>query len=168
MILLKVERMWSTVILLPLHPASLTHKNHPQRHTKIHGVRPLGRKDRWCFCKISCSCHFCHCSCGCCLKTHISFSLRCALQKNVFLYVWSHKGPSIFNLGLLVFELGLNGNSFSLSTKQNIVSIDWAINLKPNHRFYWMSFTREASFTPCLFGLIYIQQSVLMSASPTL
>ena len=36
--------MWSTVILLPLHPASLTHKNHPQRHTKIHGVRPWDAK----------------------------------------------------------------------------------------------------------------------------
>ena len=39
MILLQVERMWSTVILLPLHPASLTHKNHPQRRTKVHGMR---------------------------------------------------------------------------------------------------------------------------------
>ena len=156
----------------------------------------LRRKDQWCFCRISCLCDFCGCSCGCCLKTHISFSLHCALQKNIFLSVWSHKGPSIFSLELFVFwtgtqwfwtgahdlftrwVLGLNiticnkitrsGNVFSLSTKQNIVSIDWAINLKPNHRCYWMSFTREASFTPCLFGLIYIQQSVLMSASPTL
>ena len=27
------------MILLPLHPASLTHKNHPQRRTKVHGMR---------------------------------------------------------------------------------------------------------------------------------
>ena len=34
-----------TVILLPLRPASLTHKN-PQRRKIIHGTRPVGRKDR--------------------------------------------------------------------------------------------------------------------------
>ena len=35
------------VILLhvPLHPASLTHKN-PQRRAKVHGIPPTGRKDR--------------------------------------------------------------------------------------------------------------------------
>ena len=33
------------VILFPLHPASLMHKN-PQRHKIIHGIRPVGRKDR--------------------------------------------------------------------------------------------------------------------------
>ena len=33
------------VILLPLSPASLTHKN-PQRRKIIHGMRPVGRKDR--------------------------------------------------------------------------------------------------------------------------
>ena len=33
------------VILLPLLPASLTHKN-PQRRKIIHGMRPVGRKER--------------------------------------------------------------------------------------------------------------------------
>ena len=33
------------VILLPLRPASLTHKN-PQRSKIIHGMRPIGYKDQ--------------------------------------------------------------------------------------------------------------------------
>ena len=33
-----------SVILLPLHPASLTHKN-PQRHKIIHGMGPIGCKE---------------------------------------------------------------------------------------------------------------------------
>ena len=33
-----------SVILLPLQPAYLMHKN-PQRRTKVHGVRPIGCKD---------------------------------------------------------------------------------------------------------------------------
>ena len=33
------------MILLPLRPASLTHKN-PQRRKIIHGMRPAGRKER--------------------------------------------------------------------------------------------------------------------------
>ena len=33
------------VILLPLSPASLMHKN-PQRRKVIHGMRPVGRKNR--------------------------------------------------------------------------------------------------------------------------
>ena len=33
------------VILLPLSPASLMHKN-PQRRKIIHGMRPVGRKNR--------------------------------------------------------------------------------------------------------------------------
>ena len=33
-------------ILLHLPPASLTHKN-PQRHNIIHGVHPVGHKERW-------------------------------------------------------------------------------------------------------------------------
>ena len=35
----------TAVILLPLRPASLTHKN-PQGHKIIHGMRPVGRKER--------------------------------------------------------------------------------------------------------------------------
>ena len=37
--------MIETVILLPLRPASLTHKN-PQRCKIIHGMHPVGCKDR--------------------------------------------------------------------------------------------------------------------------
>ena len=33
------------VILLPLHPASLTHKN-PQKRKIICGMHPVGHKDR--------------------------------------------------------------------------------------------------------------------------
>ena len=43
--MVRVARTERTVILLPLHPASLTHKN-PQRRKIIHGTRPVGRKDR--------------------------------------------------------------------------------------------------------------------------
>ena len=35
----------NAVILLPLRPASLTHKN-LQRRKIIHGMRPIGRKER--------------------------------------------------------------------------------------------------------------------------
>ena len=40
--------MTYAVILPPLHPASLTHKNNidPQRRKIIHGMRPEGCKDR--------------------------------------------------------------------------------------------------------------------------
>lgn len=34
-----------TAILLPLHLASVTHKN-PQRHKIVHGMHPLGHKDQ--------------------------------------------------------------------------------------------------------------------------
>ena len=33
------------MISLPLRPASLTHKN-PPRRPKVHGIRPVGHKDR--------------------------------------------------------------------------------------------------------------------------
>ena len=33
-----------TVILLPMCPASLAHKN-PQRHNIIHDIRPIGAKE---------------------------------------------------------------------------------------------------------------------------
>ena len=43
--------------LLPPHPASLTHKN-PQRRNIIHGMHPVGHKERWIdlnfFGRISC------------------------------------------------------------------------------------------------------------------
>ena len=34
-----------TMIFLPLHPGSQTHKN-PQRHKIIHEMRPVGHKER--------------------------------------------------------------------------------------------------------------------------
>ena len=40
-----VEPRYIAKILLPLRPASLTHKN-PQRRKIIHGMRPVGHKDR--------------------------------------------------------------------------------------------------------------------------
>ena len=43
--MVRVARTERTVILLPLRPVSLTHKN-PQRRKIIHGTRPVGRKDR--------------------------------------------------------------------------------------------------------------------------
>ena len=96
--------------LLSLHPPSLTHNN-SQRHPKVHGTHPAGCKKQlidwliWrCFCRMSCSCDFCGCPCGCFLKTHISFSLCCALQKNLF-YLSGHiKAQAwFFNLGFLFF-----------------------------------------------------------------
>ena len=54
----------SSVILLPLRPASLTYKN-PQRRKINHGMFPVGRKDRLIdlnirvFVEISRSCNFC-------------------------------------------------------------------------------------------------------------
>ena len=75
---------WCAVILLPLRPASLIHKN-PQRCKIIHGMHPIGCKDRsiWIcvFVEVSCSCKFCCCYYGCGLTMHISFSLCCAWKQ---------------------------------------------------------------------------------------
>ena len=52
---------FNSVILLPLRPASLMHKN-PQRRKIIHGMRPVGCKDQsieHVFVEISHSCNFC-------------------------------------------------------------------------------------------------------------
>ena len=51
----KTKAHFPLVILLPLRPASLAHKN-PQRRKLIHGMRPVGGKDRsidqnMCFCR---------------------------------------------------------------------------------------------------------------------
>ena len=49
------------MILLPLHSASLMHKN-PQRRKIIHGMRPVGCEDQsieHVFVEISRSCNFC-------------------------------------------------------------------------------------------------------------
>ena len=65
----------SPVILLPLHPASLMHKN-SQRCKIIHGMRPMGKIDQslWIcvFVEISCL----HTFCG----SSYFFSLGCALK----------------------------------------------------------------------------------------
>ena len=109
------------MILLPLRPVSPTHTN-PQRRTKFHDMRLVGCKDRSidrspgrCFGKISCSCDFCGCSCGRCLTTHISFSLRCSLQKNIF-YLSGHIKDKAFSISDLLFsELRLNGSGLGLT-----------------------------------------------------
>ena len=72
------------VILLPLRPASPAHKN-PQRRKIIHGMRPVGGKDRSidqnnCFVEIICSCNYCGSYYGCCLTMHISLSIFYALK----------------------------------------------------------------------------------------
>ena len=81
----------SSVILLPLRPASLAHKN-LQRRKIIHGMCPVGRRDRssistCVFVEISgCSRIFCGSYYDCCLKMHISFRLCCALnRRTIFL-----------------------------------------------------------------------------------
>ena len=39
-------KYWYPVILLPLRPASLTHKD-PQRYKIIHGMHSIGGKEQW-------------------------------------------------------------------------------------------------------------------------
>ena len=61
-----------------------------------------------CFCRISCSCDFCGCFCGC-LTTRCIFLLvlLCFTKEYMYLLsIWSHKGLSIFNLGIVVFWTG--------------------------------------------------------------
>ena len=73
-----------SVILLPLCPVSLTHKN-PQRCKIIHRMRPIGPKHRSIdlnkfFVEISCLLNFCGSCYGCCLIMHISSRLCYALK----------------------------------------------------------------------------------------
>ena len=86
LILTKMRKPRASVILSPLRLASLTHKN-PQRRKIVHGMSPLGLKDRSIdlnmrinFVEISCSCSFCGSYYGCYLTMHTSFSLCCALK----------------------------------------------------------------------------------------
>ena len=67
------------VILLPLGPVSLMHRN-PQRRKIIHGMHPAGHKDQSNFDLNMCLCNFCGSYYGCRLTMHISFSLCCALK----------------------------------------------------------------------------------------
>ena len=101
----------NTVILLPLRPASLMHKN-PPKCTNVYGSIPCRTKrsiDRSedVFCRISCSCDFCGYSPGHCWMMHNSLRLCCALQKNIC-YLSGHiKGQGInCKLGLPVFWTG--------------------------------------------------------------
>ena len=63
-----------------------------QRHTKVHGMRPVGCKDRlinrsedvladYPACVISVAVLVA----ACCLTMHVSFSLCCALQRIIFI-----------------------------------------------------------------------------------
>ena len=101
----------NTVILLPLRPASLIHKN-PPKCTNVYGSIPCRTKrsiDRSedVFCRISCSCDSCGYSPGHCWMMHNSLRLCCALQKNIC-YLSGHiKGQGInCKLGLPVFWTG--------------------------------------------------------------
>ena len=72
------------VILLPLHPVSLKHKN-PQRSKQIHGMHTVGCNDgssdlTGVLVEISNSCNFFGSYYGCHLMMH-SFSLCCALKR---------------------------------------------------------------------------------------
>ena len=96
------------------------------KHASRRTQRSIDQSIWRCFSRlISCFCDFCGCSWGCCLTMHISFSLCCALPKNYLLSVWSHKGPSIFNLGLVFwtgtqwFWSGTHGLFTSLDKSQD-------------------------------------------------
>ena len=59
------------VILLPLCPTSLTHKNPKDANNSWHGSCGMQRSIYWLiwrcfFYRVSCLCDFCGCSCGCC------------------------------------------------------------------------------------------------------
>ena len=89
----------------------------PKDTQKFMARIPQDAKNDWliwrCFCRMSCSCDFCGCPCGCFLKMHISFSLCCALQKNLF-YLSGHikaRAWLIFNLGFL-FCFFLSGTHY--------------------------------------------------------
>ena len=73
-----------------LRLASLMHTN-PQRHKIIHGMCPLGRKDRVIsddvFVENPVWCDFCGCSFGCCLTTHLSLTLCCAVQQKEYIFI---------------------------------------------------------------------------------
>ena len=139
------------MILRPLNPASLTHKN-PQRHKIIHYWHASRRTKRtidwfedflveYPVCVI----------CGCCLKMHIYFSLFCALnvQNDYIIFNFSERGYRVleslsrltvrlhrpkqdsfsFELGLTVYGLGLMSfHKMSPSTHHNY--------LQHNHWLY--------------------------------
>ena len=89
------------MILLPLRPASLTHKN-LKRGEIIHGMRPVGCKDRsihpFVFVEISCSCNSCGSHYGSCLTEHISFSLFCALKQKDYILISVYCSKEFWNL----------------------------------------------------------------------
>ena len=89
------------MILLPLRPASLTHKN-PVRREIILGMRPVGRKDRsidpFVFVEISCSGNSGGSHYRCCLTVHISFSLFCALKQKDYILISVYCSKEFWNL----------------------------------------------------------------------
>ena len=89
------------MILLPLRPASLTHKN-PVRREVILGMRLVGRKDRsidpFVFVEISCSCNSCGSHYGSCLTEHMSFSLFCALKQKDYILISVYCSKEFWNL----------------------------------------------------------------------
>ena len=71
------------VILLPLCPASLMHRN-PQR---LKTIQRLIDRITCVFVEISHSCNFCGSYYGSCLTMHISFSLCCAFKKKDYILI---------------------------------------------------------------------------------
>ena len=81
---------------------------------------------------MSCLCNFCGSCYGCCLPMRISLSLCWALKKKDYILilvycntdvlesmtVWFHKGPNIFNFGL-VFSLVQDWDDFSQDESQD-------------------------------------------------
>ena len=107
----------NTVVLWPLRPASLMHKN-PPKCTNIYGSVPCRTQrsiDRSedVFCRIPCLCDFCGYSSGHCWTMHniIFFKTLLCFTKEYLLSTWSHKGPSIFQVRTSCF---LNWDSMVL------------------------------------------------------
>ena len=89
------------VILLPLHPGSLKHKN-PQRCKLIHGMYTVGCKDgssdlSGVLVEISNPCNLFGSYYGCHLMMH-SFSLCCALQKKDYILISLYLNTEFWSL----------------------------------------------------------------------
>ena len=98
----------NTVVLWPLRPASLMHKN-PPKCTNIYGSVPCRtqRSRRWrCFFFFFLFMWFLWLFFWPLLTMHFSLRLCCALQKNIFYPPGHIKAQAFFKLGLLVFWTG--------------------------------------------------------------
>ena len=76
-------RLLFAVILLPLCPTSLTHRNPQRRKT----IQRFNDRITCVFVEISHSCNFCGSYYGSCLTMHISFSLCCAFKKKDYILI---------------------------------------------------------------------------------